>query len=119
MKQVPYRGSTNVRLYRTKFSRHGNLPLALCVTLLYEHALLHCTYDVRREDGSGRVCQDMQFQRLALYSILFSPGYHSRPVRTAVARQTYGLNHEWESAIVTETFRGLPQYLEANAWLIN
>jgi len=34
MKQVPYRGPTNVRLQRTKFSRHGNLPLAICAPLL-------------------------------------------------------------------------------------
>ena len=28
-RQVPYRGPTNVRPHRTKFSRHGNLPLAI------------------------------------------------------------------------------------------
>lgn len=90
-----------------------NLPLAIlhpCFRSML--SALHVQYV-----SWGR--QWTRFYRLALYFILFSCGYHSRRVRTAAARQAYGLNHEWESAIVTQAFRGLTQYLEANDWLIN
>ena len=34
MKQVPYRGPTNIRRHRTNFGRHGDLAPGICVPLL-------------------------------------------------------------------------------------